>query len=156
MKRAFCREWTSVWTWAPSRRCWCGRTSTISVSVSRIRPLEVFALVFSSWGLEESILYLTNEQCHDSSYFKDSDGNALDITEKELFLEWLADNYKKYGMELGVESNRSLGCTLEFITNKSQEGAQFCKGFGGIGGILRWKIDLMSMQDDVLDEEDFF
>lgn len=93
---------------------------------------------------EESILYLTNEQCHDSSYFKDSDGNALDITEKELFLEWLADNYKKYG------------CTLEFITNKSQEGAQFCKGFGGIGGILRWKIDLMSMQDDVLDEEDFF
>lgn len=71
-------------------------------------------------------------------------------------MEWLADNYKKYGMELGVESNRSLGCTLEFITNKSQEGAQFCKGFGGIGGILRWKIDLMSMQDDVLDEEDFF
>ena len=26
------------------------------------------------------------------------------------------------------------GATLEIITDKSQEGAQFCKGFGGIGG----------------------
>ena len=28
------------------------------------------------------------------------------------------------------------GATLEIITDKSQEGAQFCKGFGGIGGKL--------------------
>jgi len=28
-----------------------------------------------------------------------------------------------------------LGATLEIITDKSQEGAQFCKGFGGIGGM---------------------
>lgn len=27
-----------------------------------------------------------------------------------------------------------LGATLEIITDKSQEGAQFVKGFGGIGG----------------------
>lgn len=27
------------------------------------------------------------------------------------------------------------GATLEIITDKSQEGAQFCKGFGGIGGL---------------------
>ncbi len=33
------------------------------------------------------------------------------------------------------------GCTLEFITNKSQEGSQFCRGFGGIGGILRYSVD---------------
>jgi len=30
---------------------------------------------------------------------------------------------------------RRLGATLEIITDKSQEGAQFCKGFGGIGGM---------------------
>ena len=29
---------------------------------------------------------------------------------------------------------RPTGTKLEFITNKSQEGAQFVKGFGGIGG----------------------
>ena len=27
-----------------------------------------------------------------------------------------------------------LGATLEIITDRSQEGAQFVKGFGGIGG----------------------
>lgn len=28
----------------------------------------------------------------------------------------------------------NLGATLEIITDKSQEGAQFVRGFGGIGG----------------------
>jgi peptide chain release factor subunit 1 len=37
-------------------------------------------------------------------------------------VEWLANNYK------------SFGATLEIITDKSQEGSQFVKGFGGIGG----------------------
>lgn len=27
------------------------------------------------------------------------------------------------------------------MTNKSQEGSQFCRGFGGIGGILRYAVD---------------
>jgi len=39
-------------------------------------------------------------------------------------LEWLAQNYKKKG------------AILEFVTDRSQEGSQFCKGFGGIGGVL--------------------
>lgn len=26
------------------------------------------------------------------------------------------------------------------MTDRSQEGMQFCKGFGGIGGILRYKV----------------
>ena len=37
-------------------------------------------------------------------------------------LEWFANNYKMFG------------ATLEIITDRSQEGAQFVKGFGGIGG----------------------
>ena len=40
----------------------------------------------------------------------------------------MAENYKKWG------------CCLEFITDRSQEGTQFCRGFGGIGGTLRWKV----------------
>lgn len=39
-------------------------------------------------------------------------------------LEWLANNYKSYG------------AALEIVTDRSQEGAQFVRGFGGIGGIL--------------------
>ena len=56
--------------------------------------------------------------------------------------EWLANNYKKFG------------CTLEFVTNKSQEGSQFCRGFGGIGGLLRYSVDLSQFEgpDDDVEE----
>ena len=36
---------------------------------------------------------------------------------------------------------------IEFVTNKSQEGSQFCRGFGGIGGILRYQLDMRSFDD---------
>ncbi len=39
------------------------------------------------------------------------------------------------------------GCQLEFVTNKSQEGSQFCRGFGGIGGILRYSVDLTEFEE---------
>lgn len=43
-------------------------------------------------------------------------------------LEWLANNYKSYG------------AALEIVTDRSQEGAQFVRGFGGIGGIFSYII----------------
>ena len=50
-------------------------------------------------------------------------------------VDYLAENYKKFG------------CTLELITDKSQEGMQFVKGFGGMGGILRYKVDLVQLNE---------
>ena len=38
-------------------------------------------------------------------------------------------------------------CNLEFITNKSQEGSQFCRGFGGIGGILRYSVEMADFEE---------
>ena len=85
----------------------------------------------------QNTLYLTEEQCCDAMFFKDpATGIDLETVSKDLFLEWLAENYK------------SFGARLEIITNKSQEGSQFVRGFGGIGGILRWKIELEAMGDD--------
>jgi eRF1 domain 3 len=46
----------------------------------------------------------------------------MELVESQPLLEWLANNYK------------SFGATLEIITDKSQEGSQFVRGFGGIGG----------------------
>lgn len=46
----------------------------------------------------------------------------MELVECQPLLEWLANNYK------------SFGATLEIITDKSQEGSQFVRGFGGIGG----------------------
>jgi peptide chain release factor subunit 1 len=73
--------------------------------------------------LEEKILHLTQESAKDSSLFHDKKtGVMLDVVDSVPLLEWLANNYKRFGAR------------LEFVTNKSQEGSQFCKGFGGIGG----------------------
>ena len=87
---------------------------------------------------EENTLELTPAQMTDSSYFHDKDtGVEFETVEDELLLEWFAENYKKFG------------CAMEFVTDRSQEGSQFCKGFGGIGGILRWQIDFALLNDYV-------
>jgi peptide chain release factor subunit 1 len=50
----------------------------------------------------------------------------LEPVESILLSEWLAENYVNFG------------AALQFITDKSSEGFQFVKGFGGIGGFLRY------------------
>ena len=91
---------------------------------------------------ETEIKNLTPEQEKDATHFHDKESGAeLEAQEKMALLEWLANNYKQFG------------CILEFVTNKSQEGSQFCRGFGGIGGILRYQVDLSHFEDP-LDDDD--
>ncbi|XP_002742328.1 eukaryotic peptide chain release factor subunit 1 [Saccoglossus kowalevskii] len=90
---------------------------------------------------EEKILHLTPEQEKDRTYFVNKDtGVELELVDSLPLLEWLANNYKTFG------------ATLEIITDKSQEGSQFCKGFGGIGGILRYRVDFQQLE---LDDDEF-
>ncbi len=53
----------------------------------------------------------------------------LEVVDKTPLVEWLANNYA------------SFGTSLEFVSDRSQEGAQFVRGFGGVGGILRYRVD---------------
>jgi peptide chain release factor subunit 1 len=94
---------------------------------------------------EEKILHVTAEQEKDMTHFTDKDtGVELELEENLPLLEWLANNYKNFG------------AALEIVTDRSQEGAQFVKGFGGVGGMLRYKVDFQSLQQcDELDEEEF-
>lgn len=55
----------------------------------------------------------------------------------ELFIDWIAENYKSYG------------CNLDVVSDKTGEGTQFVEGFGGIGGILRYKVELDEEDMDV-------
>jgi len=107
--------------------------------------LDVQRIVLKNHGTgEEKILHLTSEQEKDKTHFVDKEtGVELELVENTPFLEWLANNYKNFG------------ATLEIITDRSQEGSQFVKGFGGIGGILRYKVDFQSMQFDQFDDEEF-
>jgi peptide chain release factor subunit 1 len=83
---------------------------------------------------DEKIVHLNKEQQANENFFHDPEtGVELEIIEKESLVEWFANNYKQYG------------CNLEFVTDRSGEGTQFVKGFGGIGGILRWKVDFIEM-----------
>eukprot|EP00123_Amoebidium_parasiticum_P000047 comp10129_c0_seq1/m.4962 comp10129_c0_seq1/g.4962 ORF comp10129_c0_seq1/g.4962 comp10129_c0_seq1/m.4962 type:complete len:435 (-) comp10129_c0_seq1:668-1972(-) len=86
--------------------------------------------------------YLTPEQEKDKKkFFQDEvTGTDLEIVEALPVIEWFANNYKTFGT------------TLEIITDKSQEGAQFVRGFGGVGALLRYKVDFQEME---FDEEDF-
>eukprot|EP00730_Choanoeca_flexa_P007490 TRINITY_DN12341_c0_g1_i1.p1 TRINITY_DN12341_c0_g1~~TRINITY_DN12341_c0_g1_i1.p1 ORF type:complete len:435 (+),score=133.50 TRINITY_DN12341_c0_g1_i1:208-1512(+) len=92
----------------------------------------------------QEIIFLRPDQEKDDSHFKDKDGNDLEVTDKTLLIEWLANNYKQYG------------ATLEIVTDRSQEGSQFCRGFGGIGGLLRYRVDFAAMEfdDDDFDADD--
>jgi len=86
-----------------------------------------------------TIRNLNKEQEKDPRYFKDeATGVDLDIVKSQPLSEWLCENYQNSGAK------------LEFITDKSQEGYQFVNGFGGIGGFLRFKIE---MQEENYDDD---
>ena len=74
-----------------------------------------------------------------------STGTEMEQAEEpQPLLEWFAEKYKEFG------------ANLEFVTNRSQEGAQFVRGFGGIGGLLRYKVDFTNLQSvDDEDEDEF-
>lgn len=109
---------------------------------------------------EEFVHFVTPKQVDDRKYYVDPETNAALEAETQQVIEWFAEGYKKFG------------CSLEFVTNKSPEGSQFVKGFGGIGGLLRYPVDLVQLQeledgnipggdamaindDDDFDEDDF-
>jgi len=82
--------------------------------------------------LAQKKIYLTPNQRKDRSYFMEN-GIALDVVAKDPLLEYFAEHYKEYGT------------TLAFVTDRSQLGSQFVKGFGGVGGLLRYKFDSQVM-----------
>jgi peptide chain release factor subunit 1 len=100
---------------------------------------------FNDWSSEQVTVYANKDQEVERSKFIDrSTGTEMkQICEPQSLLEWFADNYKEFG------------AALEFVSDKSQEGAQFVKGFGGVGGLLRYKADLVSFET-VDNEDEFF
>jgi peptide chain release factor subunit 1 len=94
--------------------------------------LEVWRYVLKSNATgEEKVVYLDKEQEKNPEVFKDHEQVARDS-----LVDWFAENYKRFG------------AVLQFVTNKSQQGSQFVKGFGGIGGLLRWKMDFTVLEED--------
>ncbi|KAI9268861.1 eukaryotic translation termination factor 1 [Phascolomyces articulosus] len=89
-------------------------------------------------GNQEQVMHVTKEQERDHSLFTQD----VEVIHSMPLLEWFTESYKDYG------------ASLEFVTNRSQEGAQFVKGFGGIGGLLRYKVNFEQLMYD--SEDEFF
>jgi len=108
--------------------------------------LEHMRHVFKDSEGREHVFMLSKEQedDEDRSRFIDKEtGTEMEeVGEPMPLLEWIAENYQQFGTN------------LEFVTDRSQEGMQFCKGFGGIGGILRYKVafDDLALYDEQEDE----
>ncbi|KAG0006137.1 Polypeptide release factor (eRF1) in translation termination [Entomortierella chlamydospora] len=104
--------------------------------------LDVSRVTLRNSAGEIDIKHFTKEQEKERTNFIDPlDGSEMEVVEKISLLEWLAEKYKDFG------------ATLEFVTNRSQEGSQFVKGFGGIGGTLRYKLDFDAIG---YDSDEFF
>ena len=108
--------------------------------------LEHMRHVFKDSEGRAHVFMLSKEQedDEDRSRFIDKEtGTEMEeVGEPMPLLEWIAENYQQFGTN------------LEFVTDRSQEGMQFCKGFGGIGGILRYKVafDDLALYDEQEDE----
>jgi len=85
--------------------------------------LDIVRYVLKTPSGEKEVLFLRPEQAKDKAHFIHKETGAdLEVEESMVLLEWFANNYKNFGTN------------LQIVTDRSQEGSQFCKGFGGIGG----------------------
>ncbi|KAL8791500.1 MAG: hypothetical protein Q9213_000117 [Squamulea squamosa] len=122
-------------------------------------------LEHTRWVLKNSagsevILHTSKGGELDREMFMDKDtGQEMEVAEQGSFLEWLAEKYKDFGanLEFGTHDAYIAGHTDSIamaVSDRSSEGNQFVKGFGGIGAILRYKVNFEQLAD--FEEEDEF
>ncbi|KAL2866323.1 translation termination factor eRF1 [Aspergillus lucknowensis] len=105
--------------------------------------LDVTRWVLKASDGSDVTVHTTKAQEESREYLLDKEtGAEMEVVEQISFLEWLAENYKDFG------------ATLEFVSDKSSEGNQFVKGFGGIGALLRYKVNFEQLAD--YDDDDEF
>lgn len=99
--------------------------------------LEIIRLEFRNDQHEEIIDY------YDPRLGQDKHQNqhqSLTLVDEVLLTEWMVEHYKDYG------------ATLNFISDRSPQGNQFCHGFGGVGGILRYSLNMDHLMEDNLED----
>lgn len=105
--------------------------------------LDVTRWVLKSSTGTEVIIHTLKAQEADREQFMDKDtAQEMEVVDNGSLLEWLAEKYKDFG------------AALEFVSDRSSEGNQFVKGFGGIGAMLRYNLNFEQLAD--YDDEDEF
>lgn len=105
--------------------------------------LDVTRSVLKGSDGAEKIIHTSKAQEATREEFMDKEtGQEMEVVDTGSFLEWLAEKYKDFG------------ANLEFVSDRSSEGNQFVKGFGGVGAILRYKVNFEALAD--VDEDEFY
>ncbi|KAK7207085.1 polypeptide release factor [Myxozyma melibiosi] len=104
--------------------------------------LDVIRYTLKSSTGEPVVIHVSKAQEATSKdkFLDKATGLEMEVIEEQPMIEWLAEHYKEFG------------AALEFVTDKSSEGAQFVKGFGGIGALLRYKVNFEQLVSDSEDE----
>ncbi len=102
--------------------------------------IDLFRVTLKEMSLDESpnekIIYLNSSELEGKTeYNNKTNDKTWEIVEKEGLIDWLIANYSNYGM------------VLEIISDKTSEGTQFCNGFGGVGGFLRYQVNIEDYQE---------
>lgn len=92
---------------------------------------------------EEHIVY-TKDATETPAQDGTDPANKLTVVDSMALTEWFTDNYQKFGAQ------------LEFVSDRSQEGSQFVKGFGGVGALLRFQLDVSALDFDEEDDEEYY
>jgi len=92
------------------------------------------------------VLYLKKDAlCTEAKTYKDSKtGTEYEVIGVDPLNEWLIENFRKFGVR------------LQFVSDKSQEGFQFAKGFGGCGGFLRYNVSSFEESTAIDNNDDDF
>lgn len=100
--------------------------------------LDLFRLTFQDLNTKKEREQIVKKEELDDSNFLNTLEFDLNSTfvKKELLTEWIVENRKNFGTN------------LFFVSDKTPEGNQFKKGFGGIGGILRFVVKLETLSED--------
>mmetsp|Transcript_30523 Transcript_30523/g.61521 ORF Transcript_30523/g.61521 Transcript_30523/m.61521 type:complete len:428 (+) Transcript_30523:6143-7426(+) len=94
--------------------------------------LDFLRVVFSNSKTQEDCLFFLKEEDIQEFLEKRNIGNKniVNVKEKEFLVDWLVENKKIFGL------------SLIFVSDKTPEGNQFTKGFGGVGAILRYPLQI--------------
>jgi len=120
-----------------------GASETIDLLISGtieklilLENLETFYLTLENQTTKkEQVLILEKKDANDISFLRSLEiqKDSL-VIKKELLSEWIVDNRKNFGTR------------IFFVSDKTPEGNQFKKGFGGIGGILRYPVKIENFE----------
>jgi len=101
--------------------------------------LSLFRLTFEDPTSKQKQIKIIEKEDTDNPEFLNTLESQLNSTmiKKELLTEWI------------VENRNNFGANLFFVSDKTPEGNQFKKGFGGIGGILRYVVELETFCEDL-------